>query len=87
MISIGEQTLCILCGKMRVFSKQWKEQVNGKGSIVTHTESVCADSECQKKVDAKFSEMRERKVASEERRKSNLVARQAKSAENKAKFL
>ena len=38
--------------------------------MITHTENVCPDAECQKRVDAKFAETRERKEASEERRKS-----------------
>jgi len=70
LISAQDQTFCIKCGNLRVFSRQWKDKFNGKGSVITHTESVCPDVECQKIVDAKFAELREHKVASEERRKS-----------------
>ncbi len=70
MISTQEQTVCILCGNLRIFSRQWKDRFNGKGNVITHTESVCPDVECQKKVDRQFAEIRERKELSEERRKS-----------------
>lgn len=70
MINTQDQTECIICGKMRIFSKTWKDRLNDRGNVVTHTESVCPDAECQKKVDMKFAEIRERKEASEERRKS-----------------
>lgn len=69
MAEIG-QTVCINCGRLRIFSRTWKEKVEGKGSVVTHTESVCPDAECQKVVDARFAEIREKKEASEEKRKN-----------------
>ena len=75
MINKRDQTFCILCGKLRIFSRQWKEKVDGRGSVVTHTESVCSDLECQKKVDAKFTEMREKREAAVERRKSAVIAK------------
>ena len=78
MINKSEQTVCILCGNVRVFSRKWKEKVDGKGSVVTHMESVCSDSECQKKVDAKFAEMRERRESADERRKGIVIARRVK---------
>ncbi len=81
MISINStQTACILCGNMRVFSRQWKEKVDGRGSVVTHIESVCEDVECQKKVDLKFSEMREKRAAGEERRKIRMAIKREKVA-------
>jgi len=79
LINKSEQTVCILCGNLRVFSRKWKEKVDGKGSMVTHTESVCADSECQKKVDSKFAEMRERRESADERRKGIVIAKRLKS--------
>lgn len=44
---------CIRCGKERITSKTWKETVkNFIGStIVTYTETVCPDSDCQKIVE------------------------------------
>lgn len=79
MITKSEQTVCILCGNLRVFSRKWKEQVDGRGSVVTHFESVCSDSECQKKVDAKFAEMREKREMADERRKGIVIAKRVKT--------
>ncbi|MEX2027903.1 MAG: hypothetical protein WD988_00195 [Candidatus Curtissbacteria bacterium] len=53
-------TPCIRCGKMRIVSRVWKEKLE-YGSIVTHTETVCPDKECQKLVDEKFALARERR--------------------------
>lgn len=38
--------------------------------MVTHVTTVCPDEACQKEVDAKFQEMRDRRNLAEERRKS-----------------
>lgn len=79
IINKNDQTACILCGNLRVFSRQWKERVDGKGTVVTHTDSVCADAECQKKVDEKFAAMRERREASGKNRKSIVIAKRVKA--------
>lgn len=42
-------TPCIRCGKPRIVSKSWKEQVGM--SFLTYTMTVCPDPECQKVVD------------------------------------
>ncbi len=55
-------TPCIRCGKDRVFSKKWTEKVLDRGTPITYELYVCPDSECQKVVDAKFEEMRQRKA-------------------------
>ncbi|MBI3282794.1 hypothetical protein HYZ70_01825 [Candidatus Curtissbacteria bacterium] len=60
-------TPCIRCGKIRIFSRKWVEKVDGKGAIVTHEEYVCLDQECQKIVDAKFEEMRNRRLGLDNR--------------------
>ena len=75
MINLQDQTFCILCGNLRVFSKRWKDKLDGRGNVITHTESVCPDKECQKKVDQKFTEIRERREASEEKRKGLILAK------------
>ena len=74
-------TACIRCGKMRVFSKKWKDRENNKGSQVTHVETVCPDADCQKIVDEKFQEMKDRRTAAEERKKTVIIARSAKAIE------
>ncbi len=78
MIKKSDFTVCIICGNLRIFSRQWKERVDGRGTVVTHTESICPNPECQKKVDAKFSEIRERREASELKRKGIVLAKRTK---------
>lgn len=58
-------TPCIRCGKERIVSKTWKEEITNffGSSFVTHTETVCPDEECQKVVDEKFRQEREKKEA------------------------
>lgn len=56
------ETQCIRCGKTRVFFRRWKEKVDGRGAVVTHVETVCPDSECQKIVDAEFAAKREKRM-------------------------
>ncbi len=34
-----------------------------KGPVITHEKTVCPDAECQKLVDRKFEEIREKKEA------------------------
>ncbi|MBI2598815.1 hypothetical protein HYW40_01155 [Candidatus Curtissbacteria bacterium] len=72
-------SICIRCGKVRVFSRKWKDKENGKGSTVTHEETICPDSECQKLVDEKFQEMKDRRALSEERKKTIVLSRGIKS--------
>jgi len=64
-------TVCIRCGKQRVFLKKWKEKVDNRGTVITSEIYVCPDKECQKIVDAKFAEMRQKRIDSEQR-KANL---------------
>jgi len=72
-------TLCIRCGKLRIVSKTWSEKVNG--SLVTYTQTVCPDSECQSKVESelqkKIDKVRDIQKKSLERRK--LIKRNRKS--------
>ncbi|MEX2027981.1 MAG: hypothetical protein WD988_00595 [Candidatus Curtissbacteria bacterium] len=75
----ASNSICIRCGKVRVFSKKWKEKENGKGSMVTHVETICPDAACQKVVDEKFKEIRDRRELAEERKRYIVLARSAKS--------
>jgi hypothetical protein len=72
------ETVCIRCGKLRIFSRKWEDKTDGRGPLITHMESVCPDLECQKKVNEKFAEIKERRVLSEERRKNTVHGRKAK---------
>lgn len=78
-------SVCIRCGKTRIFLKMWKDHgENGRGAIVTHEESRCPDLECQKVVDEKFQEMKDRRTQAEERKKAVILER---SAAKKARLL
>lgn len=71
-----EFSVCIRCGKTRIFLKRWKDRgENGKGTIITHVESRCPDLECQKIVDEKFQEMKDRRTQAEERKKEVILER------------
>ena len=73
------ETPCIRCGKLRVFYRKWNYKADGKGFLITHVESVCPDSECQKIVDAQFTAMREKRLLSQDKRKNIILARRVKS--------
>lgn len=68
---IMSTTVCIRCGKQRIFFKKWKEKVDNRGTVITSEIYVCPDKDCQKIVDAKFAEMRQKRIDSENR-KANL---------------
>lgn len=55
-------TPCIRCGKDRVFLKKWTDKAAERGTPITYELYVCPDKDCQKVVDAKFEEMREKKA-------------------------
>ena len=68
-------SVCIRCGKVRVYSRKWTDRENGKGTPVLHEEAVCPDAECQKIVNEKFAAMRERRELADDRKKSITLAR------------
>ena len=47
---------CVRCGKKRIDGKTWK----GKSgiSVVTYTQTICPDADCQKIVDQAIAERR-----------------------------
>lgn len=53
-------SLCIRCGRERVFEKTWKEYIGT--SLLTYTRSVCVDAECQKIVDQQIAEQKEKRA-------------------------
>ena len=84
MRSAQEFSLCIRCGKKRILLKRWRDRgENGKGTLITHEETKCPDAACQKIVDEKFQEMKDRRTKTEERKKSVILER---SAASKAKL-
>ncbi len=68
------KNLCIRCGKERVFVRKWMERIDN--SIVTNIETACPDPECQKIVDKKNKEQRDKRILTEH--KSEERARQRK---------
>ena len=72
------ETVCIRCGKLRVFYRQWKGKHEGKGTVITHRESICPDAECQKIVNEKFAAIRELREVTEEKRRNNIRSRKPK---------
>lgn len=76
MRQVRQFSVCIRCGKRRIFLKRWKDRgENGKGPIISHEESTCPDSECQKIVDENFQVMKDRRTQSEERKKAVILER------------
>lgn len=65
-------TLCIRCGKVRINGKVWTEKT--AGSLITYTQTICPDRECQKMVEddlaKKQDKMRAIQEKSLERRKA-----------------
>jgi hypothetical protein len=59
---------------LRVLLNQWQDKYEGKGTMITHQQSVCPDDACQEIVNQKFAAIKELRESMEERRK-NLVLR------------
>lgn len=68
-------SVCIRCGKTRVYSKKWIEKNDGRGAPVLIEQAICLDVECQKIVDEKFAAMRERREQAEDRKKSITIGK------------
>jgi len=60
---INYSSLCVRCGKERVFSKRWKEKVKTFTGFVevTHVEMLCPDGECQMLVDGIMAGKKEKR--------------------------
>ena len=54
-----KESSCIRCGKTRVISKVWQEYIGQ--SLVTYTDTVCPDPECQKIVEEEIAARREKR--------------------------
>lgn len=73
-------SVCVRCGKTRILLKTWKEkELNKRGAVIIHEQTVCPDKECQKIVDEKLQQMRDLRAASENRKKDIIIARKAAS--------
>lgn len=65
MKSITNSNPCIRCGKQRTISRTYQEKINN--SIVTYTDTVCPDPECQKALELQFKneKLQRDKIASQ----------------------
>ena len=70
---------CIRCGKERILSRVYEEEIGN--SSVTTTLMVCPDAECQKKVELENKKREEKnaefKIRSEQRAMARKAARDA----------
>ncbi|MBM3284155.1 hypothetical protein FJY90_08035 [Candidatus Gottesmanbacteria bacterium] len=73
-------TKCIRCGKIRIVASSWKEYIGT--SLVTYTNTVCPDPECQKIVDEQLKKKKDKllmiQTESLERRKAMRINRKLK---------
>lgn len=51
---------CVECGKQRIDGKSWKGKMGN--SVVTYTLTICPDSKCQKIVDKKVADRKEKSL-------------------------
>lgn len=79
---------CTRCGKERIDSKKWKEEVAtffGTSTII-HTDTVCPDEDCQKIVEEKLETLKAKsdELKLEKQKKLNIAnaARKAKALQN-----
>ncbi len=65
IVETFQTSICIHCGKPRIVSRSWIEQVETLGgiSVITHTETVCADLDCQKIVDKELKDQKAKRDA------------------------
>lgn len=68
---------CIRCGKPRVEGKSWKSSLGN--SVITHTQTICPDAECQKAV--------EQGIADKKAKNELLVQGRAKSKLDREKMV
>lgn len=71
---------CIQCGKQRVDGKTWKEKSGA--SVVTHTQTICPDSDCQKIVDKAIADRKEKSASLIKKKLDAKVAKEKLLATN-----
>ncbi|MBX4205695.1 hypothetical protein KW795_00690 [Candidatus Microgenomates bacterium] len=54
---------CTRCGKLRIVTKTWQEQVGT--SLVTYTTTTCPDPDCQKAVQGGLDKLKKQREALE----------------------
>lgn len=53
---------CVRCGKQRITLRRWKEKIKTSAGIseITYEDTICPDPACQKIVEAKQKELRDK---------------------------
>jgi hypothetical protein len=64
--------VCIRCGKVRIITKTWKEQVGT--STLTCSSFACPDANCQKIVEKELAKRKEDKETNERERLERIQA-------------
>jgi hypothetical protein len=71
---------CIRCGTERIISKVWKEKIGT--SIVTTTEKVCPNPECQQLVTKENNKYRDKNIALKLKSEQRAIERKTKRKTN-----
>ena len=72
-MNIANTTICVRCGKQRIVLSVNEEKVGT--SVITTTETICPDPECQKKVDSMLGIEQEKRHTSFLQKQDRLNAR------------
>lgn len=79
-MNIVNTSICVRCGKPRIVLSVKEEKVGN--SIITTTETICPDPECQKKVDGMLSVEQEKRHQSFLQKQERLTSRKPAKVSN-----
>jgi hypothetical protein len=68
-------SICIECGKQRIVVRTYEEKVGN--SVVVYKETICANPECQKKVDKTLAKELEKRQQSAMNQKLRMAGRKS----------
>ena len=80
--SILTKNPCFRCGKERIVLRTYKKK-DENGSVITYTEMVCPDPECQKLLDMQLAAEKKKRLAMTEQREKDAQARMTERNRNK----
>jgi len=81
---------CTRCGKERIQSKKWKEKTvtfSGTTIVVTRTQNICPDPDCQKIVDKELRAQKAKRDKIKSDREERVAENLAKKADIKKAHL
>jgi hypothetical protein len=76
---ISKNSICIECGKQRIVVGTYEEKVGN--SVVVYKETICADPECQKKVEKTLAKELEKRQQSAMNQKLRMAGRKSAKAQ------